>query len=80
MQQKSISQEELQRLEAVKQRALEVASSLGELYYQKTILELQIEAQRAEVIEIRVKESELFNELRDKYGDVSINISTGDFI
>lgn len=80
MQPKSISQEELQKLEAIKQQALEVASSLGELHYQKTILELQIEDQKQKVIEIRIKESELFNELRDKYGDVSINISTGDFI
>lgn len=80
MQQKSISQEELQKLEAIKQQALEVASSLGELHYQKTILELQIEDQKQKVIEIRIKESKLFNELQDKYGDVSINISTGEFI
>ena len=80
MQQKSISKEELQKLDAIKQRALEVASNLGELYYQKTVLELQIEAQRAEVIDIRAKEIELFNELQTKYGEVSINISTGDFL
>ena len=80
MQPTSITKEELLELDAIKQQALEVASTLGELYYQKTILELQIEDQRAKVIEIRSKESELFSELRNKYGDVSINISTGDFI
>lgn len=80
MQQTGISKEEFQKLEAIKQQALEVASSLGELHYQKTILELQIQDQTAKVIEIRTKEVELFNELRDKYGDVSINISTGEFI
>lgn len=80
MQPTSITKDELLRLETIKQEALEVASTLGELYYQKTILELQIEDQRAKVIQIRAKETELFNELQNKYGDVSINISTGDFI
>ena len=40
---KKITEDELAKLNLLKQDALEVASTLGELNYQKTILELQIE-------------------------------------
>jgi len=70
---------ELQKIEFVKKDALEVASTLGELSYQKLSIELLMEEQKKRIKEIKDQESKLLQELKDKYGNVSINIETGDF-
>jgi hypothetical protein len=57
---------------------LEVASSLGELSYQKMVLELEIEKQKILIKDIKSRENLLFEELKSKYGSVSINIETGE--
>jgi hypothetical protein len=74
-----ITDDELKRLELIKQDALEIASVLGELNYQKTVLQIQIEDQTIKIKEIKLREQSLFNDLREKYGNVSINITTGEF-
>ena len=76
---KKITEDELAKLNLLKQDALEVASTLGELNYQKTILELQIEELTDKIKDIRSREFEFFQELRANYGTVSININTGEF-
>ena len=74
-----ITEEELKRIELLKQDSLEIASILGELNYQKTVFELQIEDQTNKIKELKSRELSLFNDLREKYGNVSINITTGEF-
>jgi hypothetical protein len=74
-----ITEEELSRIELIKQESLEIASILGELTYQKINLENQIEEQRQRISQIKKTESVLFSELREKYGNVTINIETGEF-
>jgi hypothetical protein len=76
---KKITEDELARLNLLKQDALEVATALGELNYQKTILELQIEDLTSKIKDIRSREFDFFQQLRDTYGTVSININTGEF-
>jgi len=73
-----LTPEELQQINFVKQDALEVASSLGELSYQKMVLELEIEKQKILIKDIKSRENLLFEELKSKYGSVSINIETGE--
>jgi hypothetical protein len=70
---------ELQRIQLIKKDALEVASTLGELSYQKLTIELLIEEEKKKVKAIKVEEEKVLSELKDKYGNVSINIETGDF-
>ena len=72
-----LTQEELQQINLIKHDALEVASSLGELEYQKMAIELDQEQLKAEIKRIKQKEKEVFEEIRSKYGNVSINIETG---
>ena len=72
-----LTQEELQQINLIKNDALEVASSLGELEYQKMAIELDQEQLKAEIKRIKQKEKEVFEEIRSKYGNVSINIETG---
>jgi len=72
-----LTPEELQQINLIKNDALEVASSLGELEYQKMAIELDQEQLKAEIKRIKQKEKEVFEEIRSKYGNVSINIETG---
>jgi len=73
-----ITEDELKRVELLKNDSLQVASILGELSYQKIVIENQIEEQRKRISEIKRSESNFFEELRSKYGNVSINIETGE--
>jgi hypothetical protein len=73
-----LTPEELQQINLIKSDALEVAALLGELEYQKMSIELDMEEQRKKIKEIRVKEKQVFEEIRSKYGQVSINTETGE--
>jgi hypothetical protein len=75
---KQLTPEELQQINLIKSDALEVAALLGELEYQKMSIELDMEEQRQRIKEIRVKEKQVFEEIRSKYGPVSINTETGE--
>ena len=74
-----LTQEELQQITLIKSDALEVAALLGELSYQKISLEIEMEEQKKKIQQIKTRESQIFEELRSKYGNVSINIETGEF-
>jgi hypothetical protein len=73
-----LTQEELQQINLIKNDALEVASSLGELQYQKITIELEQEELKAKIKRIKQKENEIFEEIRSKYGNISINTETGE--
>lgn len=74
-----VTENELQRIAFIKKEALDIASALGELQYQKEILDLQIQSQREKIKDVRSQEDKLFVELRDNYGNISINIETGEY-
>jgi len=74
-----LTDNELQRIQLVKKDALEIASSLGELQYQKITIDLLIEEETKKIKELKKSEAGLFEELREKYGSVNINIETGEF-
>jgi len=42
-------------------------------------MDAQLEMQKQRVLKIREEEAGLFEELRSKYGNVTINIETGEF-
>ena len=54
-----ITDTELQRIELLKKDALEVASALGELSYQKLSIELLIEEQKKRIKQIKDQEESL---------------------
>lgn len=70
---------ELQLIQLIKKDALEVASTLGELSYQKMTIDLLIEEEKMKVKDIKAREAKILDELKQKYGNVSINIETGEF-
>jgi len=74
-----ITENELQRIQLIKKDALDIASMLGELQYQKITLDLLIEEETQKIKDLKKREKDLFEELRGKYGNVNINIETGEF-
>lgn len=74
-----ITDEELKKVEELKQETSQIVYSLGEIQYQRANLDL-VEAQvKEQVKEFKAKESRFLNQLKEKYGNVSINIETGEF-
>ena len=74
-----LTENELQRLHQVRKDSLEIASALGELQYQKTVLELLMDDQKQKIKDLKKSEILFFEELKDKYGNININIETGEF-
>ena len=74
-----ITDSELEQLKLLKQDSLEIASILGDLNFQKIVLDIQIEEQKQKVKDLKEKELVFFDKLRELYGNVTINISTGEF-
>jgi hypothetical protein len=70
---------ELQSVQLLKRDTLEIASTLGELTFQKMNIDLLIEEQKEKIKEIKQREIKTLDELKEKYGTVSINIETGEF-
>lgn len=74
-----ITDEELKQINQLKQEAMEVVYNLGELEYQKVSLDLLIEEVKLKIRAHKAKESQLLLDLKNKYGNVNINIETGEF-
>jgi hypothetical protein len=74
-----LTQTELDRLKLIREDVLQAVSALGELEYQKTLIDDQVKQVKENILEIKKKETELVSELNDKYGMVSINLETGEF-
>jgi len=77
MENKTLTQEELQQLKDIRSEVLQLASTLGEVSYQEVLLNID-KARIADAIkEVRIKEQALFAEFGKKYGDGVVNIETG---
>ena len=74
-----LTENELQRVQLIKKDAIEIASVLGELQYQKITLDLLIDQETQKIKDLKKREQDLFEELRGRYGNVNINIETGEF-
>lgn len=73
-----LTQEELQKLKEIKQQVISVASALGEIEYQKVILQIEHERLSTEVKKIKDAEQVILREFGQKYGDGIINLETGE--
>ena len=75
---KKLSEEEMKTMTELRQLTMEVASYLGELNYQKMNIELAIEDQKEKVRAINKKEAEFFSHIRNTYGNVKLDVETGE--
>lgn len=74
----SLTPEELQEFKANRQEANRLAAVLGELHYQRTLLDLELESLKENVRTNALKQREHLKQLGEKYGDGSINPETGE--
>ena len=64
-----IREDQLQKINAIKQESMEIASVLGELNFQKITIDLAIEEQKKSIANLKKKEKELFEEIQAEYGN-----------
>lgn len=74
-----ITEQEQKQLNEIKNDVLSIIGALGELEYQKTVLEIQITEQKEKVKQVKSKESWILKQLENAYGNVSINLETGEY-
>lgn len=73
-----INEQESQQLQELRTNTLELVGTLGELNYQKTILDFQISDCKDKIKELKQKEINFFNQLKQNYGNIVLNIETGE--
>jgi hypothetical protein len=74
-----ITDEELKQIGELKQQTTQIVYNLGELQYQRFSIEAAEDELRGVLKETKLKEANILKALKDKYGNVSINIETGEF-
>lgn len=75
---KTLTQEELQQVQKIKQEALELASALGELGYQQVLIDLDKANLTEAVKQLKQEERSIMNSFLEKYGDGVVNLETGE--
>lgn len=73
-----LTDQEFQEVQDIRKSISEVAAMLGDLNYQKTALDLLIEEQKEKIKQIKNREYSFFESIRRSYGNVSVNIDTGE--
>jgi hypothetical protein len=74
-----LTDNELQRIQLIKKDTIEIATTLGELEYQKISIDLLIEDEKKKIKDVKQREAQIFSELKEAYGNISIDIETGEF-
>lgn len=74
-----ITEEELKKVSELRQETSQIVYALGEIEYQRIALSATEELVKEKMKEVKTKETAVLNELKEKYGNVSINIETGEF-
>ena len=74
-----ITDQELKQISDLKQETTQVVYALGEVQYQRVSLDLVEEDLKKTMREIKTRETSLLTQLKEKYGNVNINIETGEF-
>ena len=74
----TLTPEELQQFQDLRNSIYETISILGDLNYRKTLLELELDSIKGTIKDNAIKERDLLKEFGKKYGDGSINSQTGE--
>lgn len=82
---KKLSEEELQSIKSLSENYTSLSANLGETNLKKIALEIDLENINKELQDLKdhykkliQKEKDLVQELNDKYGSGSLNLSTGE--
>lgn len=80
MENKVLTQEEIQQLKNIREKNAQLVEQFGFIEYQLQILFLQKEELSKNLKEVKSLEVVLGKQLQDKYGDGTINLEKGEFI
>lgn len=72
-----LTAEELQKFQSFRFNANQLAAILGDLHYQKTLLDLELEKVKEKIKENADNQQANLRELGAKYGNVSVNFEDG---
>ncbi len=78
MEKQKLTPEELQEFQNNRQEANRLAAVLGELHFQRTLLDLELENMKEAIKSNALKQREQLKKLGEKYGDGSINPENGE--
>lgn len=79
MKQTKLSQEELDTLNQLQQTQINIINSLGQLEYNIQLLELQKENLTEQIEELKKTEVKIGQDLTAKYGNGSVDLTSGTF-
>jgi hypothetical protein len=74
-----LTKEELDNLRSLQQDFQSIQFELGEIEIIKIQMEERYESAKKLLKETQIKEQSFTNSLKEKYGDISLNVETGEF-
>ena len=74
---KSVTPEELQELKSLRDESDRFIINLGQIQYQKTLLEAQENQLKDGLLKLKGAEKQVTDKLMEKYGNVMVDIETG---
>jgi predicted secreted protein len=78
MDKKQLTPEELQQFQSYRKEANRLAAMLGEIHYQRTLIDLELDNLKAAIKSNVDTQQALMKSLGEIYGDGSIDINTGE--
>lgn len=80
MENQKLTPEELQEFQIHRTEANRLAAILGELHFQRTLLDLELENLKDAIKANAFKQRTQLNQFGEKYGDGTINPETGEIL
>lgn len=77
MEQKRVTEQELSTLKSISDRNDRFVIELGRIEYQKAVLELESSKIKNDIIHILDEEKRFSDQLVAKYGDIKVDLETG---
>ena len=77
---KVLEKEEISKLKKLRQRFLDLTTTIGNLEVQIMNLEIQKDQLKENLLSLQKEEIVLAKELEDKYGEGSISLESGEFL
>jgi hypothetical protein len=79
MENKVLTQEEIQSLKTIQTNQTNLVQTLGEIEYRIQLLELDKQSLKTQLQKHIEEETKIANELQEKYGNGSIDLEKGEF-
>jgi len=80
MEQVFLTKEEVEKLKSIQDNEANLITQFGQLEYQIQSLNLQKENLKNNITKLQTESSNFGKELQDKYGEGTIDVTTGEFI